>query len=149
VVTPSGGSGGQPPGVRKPKVVWFTKRGPITGGGPIHVMIVGCGAPDCGASSIGKVPTAAIPAGLRFRSAAASKKKKPKALVVGAGKLSLTEGQEKTLDMYLNKAGKALLRKRGKLDIKTMVTITSSGQPEENSTQTIRIALAKPKPKKR
>ena len=39
-VTPSEGSAGQPPGGRKPKLVWFTKRIPITGGGPIHMMIV-------------------------------------------------------------------------------------------------------------
>jgi Tol biopolymer transport system component len=149
VITPSGGSAGQPPGGRKPKVVWFTKRAPITGGGPIHVMIVFCGAPDCGASSVGKVPSASVPAGLRFRPASASKKKKPKALVVGAGKLSLAQGQEKTLDMYLNKAGRALLKKRGKLDIKTTVTITSAGQPPVTETRTIPIALAKPKPKKK
>lgn len=148
VVTPSGGKAGTPPGGRKPKLVWFTKRAPITPGGPIHVMIVFCGAPDCGASSVGKVPSASVPAGLRFRPASASKKKKkPKALVVSAGKLSLAQDQEKTLDMYLNKAGKALLKKRGKLNIKTTVTITSSGQDPVTSTRTIHVDLAKPKPK--
>jgi Tol biopolymer transport system component len=45
VVTPSHGSAGQPPGGRKPKLVWFTKRIPITASGPVHMLIVFCGAP--------------------------------------------------------------------------------------------------------
>jgi Tol biopolymer transport system component len=146
VVTPSNGSAGSPPGGRKPKLLWFTKRVPITGGGPVHVMIVGCGAPDCGAHSTGTVGRASVPAGLNFRPATTSKKK-PKRLVVGSGDLKLKEGQEKTLDMYLNRPGKALLKRKGKLDIQATVTITSTGQAPVTSTKTIHVVLAKPKKK--
>lgn len=148
VVTPSNGSAGTPPGGRKPQLVWFTKRIPITGNGPIHVMIVACGAPDCGASTRGTAPKAVAPAGLRFRPASSSKKKpKPKPVVVGSGKLKLKEGQEKPLLMYLNKAGKDLLKKQGKLAIKTTVTVTSTGQAPATQTKTIHVVLKKPKKK--
>jgi len=149
VVTPSNGRAGQPPGGRKPTLVWFTKRIPITGGGPIHVLNVGCGAPDCGASVRGKVPSASVPRGLNFRPATSSKAKpKPKQVVVGSGKLKLREGQEKPLSMYLNKAGKELLKRKGKLDIQATVTVTSSGQAPVTATKTIHVVLKKPKPKR-
>jgi len=147
VVTPSGGSAGQPPGGRKPKLVWFTKRIPISGGGPIHMMIVGCGAPDCGASARATAPKASIPAGLRFRPASGSKKK-PKQVVIGSGKLQLREGEEKPLSLYLNKVGKALLKQKGKLDFKATVTVTSTGQAPVTSTKTVRVSLKQPKKKK-
>jgi len=146
VITPSGGSAGQPPGGRKPKLVWFTKRIPITGNGPIHMMIVGCGAPDCGASTRGTAPKASHAAGLRFRPATSSKKK-PKPIVVGSGKLKLTEGQKKPLLMYLNKAGKDLLKQQGKLDIEATVTVTSSGQKPVVAKKTIHVVLKQPKKK--
>jgi TolB protein len=146
VVTPSNGRAGTPPGGQKPKIVWFTKRIPITGGGPIHMLIVGCSAPACEANSTGNVSRASVPAGLRFRPAASSKKK-PKTLLVGKGKLNLTEGQTKTLDMYLNKAGKALLKRQGKLDIQATVTVTSTGQAPVVSKRTLHVVLAKPKKK--
>ena len=144
VVTPSQGSAGQPPGGRKPKLVWFTKRIPISGGGPIHMMIVGCGAPDCGASTRGTAPKSVAPAGLRPRPATSSKAKL-KRIVVGSGKLKLREGQEKPLLMYLNKAGKELLRRRGKIDIQATVTVTSTGQAPVTSQRTIHVVLEKPK----
>lgn len=144
VVTPSGGSAGSPPGGRKPKIVWFTKKIPITGGGPIHMLIVACGAPDCGASARGKVPSASVPAGLNFRPATSSKAK-PKRIVVGSGKLKLREGQRKPLLMYLNKVGKALLKRQGKLDIQTTVKVTSTGQAPVTSQKTIHVVLEKPK----
>jgi Tol biopolymer transport system component len=134
------------PGAKKPKLVWFTKRIPSTAGGPIHMMIVGCGAPDCGASTRGSAPKGAIAAGLRFRPATSSKKK-PKTVVVGTGKLKLHEGQTKTLSMYLNKVGRAALERRGKLDIQATVKITSSGQAPVTATKTIHVVLAKKKPK--
>jgi Tol biopolymer transport system component len=146
VVTPSNGRAGQPPGGRKPTLVWFTKRTPITASGPIHMMIVGCGAPDCGASARGKLPSASVPAGLNFRPATSSKKK-AKSIVVGTGKLKLREGQKKTLSMYLNKAGKAILERQGKLDIQTTVKVTSTGLKPVTSQRTIHVVLAKPKKK--
>jgi Tol biopolymer transport system component len=142
------GLGGKVPGpTRTPKLVWFTKRIPITASGPIHMMIVGCGAPDCGASTRGSAPKAAAPAGVRFR-VATSSKKKPKPVVVGSGKLKLHEGQTKTLDMYLNKVGRAALERKGKLDIQATVKITSTGQATVTSKKTIHVVLAKKKPKK-
>jgi Tol biopolymer transport system component len=135
------------PGAKKPKLVWFTKRIPITAGAPIHMLNVFCGAPDCGASTRGTSPKGAAPAGLRFR-AATSSKKKPKPIVVGTGKLKLHEGQTKPLLMYLNKAGKALLEQQGKLDIKATVKITSTGQAPVTATKTIHVVLKK-KPKKK
>ena len=159
VVTPSGGSAGPPPGApsggsgpppggRKPKLVWFTKRIPITANGPVYVMKVFCGAPDCGASTRATAPKAAAPAGLRFRPARSSKAK-PKRVVVGSGELKLREGEEKPLLLYLNKAGKALLKQKGKLSIKATVTVTSTGQAPVTSQRTIQVVLAKPKKKGR
>jgi Tol biopolymer transport system component len=144
VVTPSGGRAGLPPGGAKPKIVWFTKRIPITASGPIHMMSVSCGAPDCGASTRGTSPKSAMPAGLTFRPATSSKKK-PKPIVVGSGKLKLREGQTKTLSMYLNKVGKAVLERKGKLDIQATVKITSTGQAPVTAKKTIHVVLAKKK----
>lgn len=151
VITPSQGSAGQPPGGRKPKLVWFTKRIPISGGGPVYMMNVGCGAPDCGASTRATAPKGSIAAGLRFRPATGSKAKaKPKRVVIGSGKLALKEGEEKPLLLYLNKVGKALLKLKGKLDFQATVTITSTGQPTVTETRTIHVVLKKPKrPKKK
>jgi Tol biopolymer transport system component len=146
VVTPSEGRAGTPPGGRKPTIVWFTKRIPITASGPIHMLIVSCGAPDCGASTRGTVPSASVPAGLSFRPATSSKKK-PKQVVVGSGKLKLREGQRKPLLMYLNKAGKELLKQQGKLDIQATVKVTSTGQKPITSQKTIHVVLEKPKKK--
>jgi Tol biopolymer transport system component len=146
VVTPSQGSAGQPPGGRKPQLVWFTKRIPISGGGPVHMMIVFCGAPDCGASARATAPKSAAPAGLRFRPATSSKAKpKPKRIAVGSGELKLREGEEKPLLLYLNKAGKALLKEKGKLDFQATVTVTSTGQAPVTSQKTIHVVLKKPK----
>jgi hypothetical protein len=145
-----GGSGtaGPVPGAKRvPKLVWFTKRIPITASAPIHMMIVSCGAPDCGASTRGTSPKSAAPAGLRFRSATGSKKK-PKPIVVGSGNLKLHEGQTKTLLMYLNKAGKKLLEQQGKLDIQATVTVTSTGQAPVTSKKTIHVVLKEPAKKK-
>ena len=136
------------PGAKKPKIVWFTKRIPITASAPIHMMSVGCGAPDCGASTRGTASKASVPAGLRFRPATSSKKK-PKTVVVGTGKLKLHEGQTKTLSMYLNKVGRAALERRGKLDIQAMVKITSTGQATVTAKKTIHVVLAKKKPTKK
>jgi len=148
VITPSGGRAGSPPGGRKPKIVWFTKRIPITASGPIHMMNVSCGAPDCGASTRGSSPKSSMAAGLRFRPATSSKKK-PKPIVVGSGKLKLHEGQTKTLSMYLNKAGRALLEQQGKLDIQATVKITSTGQATVTAKKTIHVVLKKQKTKKK
>jgi TolB protein len=147
VVTPSGGRAGLPPGGRKPKIVWFTKRIPITASAPIYVMSVFCGAPDCGASTRGTSRKSVVPAGLMFRSATGSKRK-PKPIVVGSGKLKLHEGQKKTLLMYLNKAGKELLEQQGKLGIQATVTVTSTGQAPVTSKKTIHVVLDKPAKKK-
>jgi Tol biopolymer transport system component len=139
--TPAPGPGGQ----RAPKLVWFTKRIPITAGQPIHVLSVFCGAPDCGANSTGHAK--AVAPKRNFRPATTSKGKKPKPIVVGKGSLRLLEGQTKTLFMRLNKAGKALLEKQGKLDIQTTVTITPAGQPPVTAKKTIHVVLVKKKKK--
>ena len=144
---PAGGPGQAPPsGQRPPKRVWFTNKIPITASAPVHVMIVGCGAPDCGASVRGKVPSASIPAGLNFRPATSSKKV-AKQTVVGSGGLKLREGEEKPLLLYLNKAGRALLKLKGKLDFEATVTVTGTGQAPVTSQKTIHVVLAKPKKK--
>jgi Tol biopolymer transport system component len=150
---PPGGGPGTPqappphPGAEKPKVVWITKR-IFWSGGPIHMMNVFCGAPDCGVNShaTGKASRAA---GLRFRPAAAKPGKKAKQILVGNGKLSLHEGQTKPLFLRLNKAGKALIEKQGKLDIHATVTITSTGLPKVTSKRTLHIVLKKTKKTKR
>ena len=145
----SGGAGtgsGVPGPTRKPKLVWFTKRIPITASAPIHMMSVACGAPDCGASTRGTSSKSVAPAGVRPRAATSSKKKKP--TLVGTGKLKLHEGQKKILSMYLNKAGRALLEKQGKLDIQATVKITSTGQAPVTAKKTIHVVLAKKKSKK-
>lgn len=139
------GTGGKVPGpTRKPKLVWFTKRIPITASGPIHMLNVSCGAPDCGASTRGTSPKSAAPAGIRPRSATSSKAK-PKPTLVGSGKLKLHEGQTKPLLMYLTKAGKELLKQQGKLDIQATVTVTSTGQAPVTSKKTIHVFLKKKK----
>jgi hypothetical protein len=51
--------------------------------------------------------------------------------------------------MYLNKAGKELLKQKGKLDIQTTVTVTSAGQPPVTSKRTIHVVLEKKTKKKR
>jgi Tol biopolymer transport system component len=141
------GTGGKVPGAqRKPKLVWFTKRIPITASAPIHMLNVACGAPDCGASTRGSSPKSAAPAGIRPRLATSSKRPKP--TPVGSGKLKLHEGQTKPLLMYLNKAGKELLKQQGKLDIQATVTVTSTGQAPVSSKKTIHVVLAEKKKEK-
>jgi hypothetical protein len=49
--------------------------------------------------------------------------------------------------MYLNKAGKALLERQGKLDIQATVKITSAGQAPVISKKTLHVVLQKPKKK--
>jgi Tol biopolymer transport system component len=141
----SGGTGtsGQVPGpTRRPKLVWFTKRIPITASAPIHMMSVGCSAPRCSVGTTGST-RAVGPPSIRPRPATTSKKSKR--IVVGTGKLNLREGQTKTLSMYLNKAGKVLLEQQGKLDIQATVKITSTGQAPVISKKTIHVVLAKKK----
>ncbi len=127
------------PGAEKPKVVWITKR-IFWSGGPIHMMIVSCGAPDCGANSHGTA-RASQAAGLRFRPASASAGKKAKTILIGKGKLKLREGQRKPLFLQLNKAGKAMLEKQGKLDIHATVTIKSTGAPTVTSKRTLHVVF--------
>jgi Tol biopolymer transport system component len=134
------------PGAKKPKVVWITKRIFVGGGRPVPMMNVFCGAPDCGVNSraTGKASRAA---GLRFRPATASGKKKAKQVLVGTGKLHLTEGQKKTLYLHLNKAGWALLEKQGKLTIYATVTIKSTGLATVTSKHTLHLVFKKKKKK--
>jgi len=132
------------PGAEKPKVVWITKRIFVGGGRPVPMMNVFCGAPDCGANSHA-TGRASIAAGLRFRPATASGKKKAKQILVGKGKLHLTEGQTKTLYLHLNKAGWALLEKQGKLTIQATVTIKSTGLASETFKKTLHLVFKKKK----
>ena len=139
--------GGNSPGGQRPaKRIWFTKRRPITASAPIHVLIVACGAPKCGVVTEGTARSVAPPS-TGFRPAEISKKN-PKKVVVGTGKLNLLEGQSKTLFMHLNKAGKALFKQQGKLDIEATVKIVSPGQPVDTSKKTIHVVLKKPKKKR-
>lgn len=126
----------------KPKVVWFTKRVHITPGGPIDMLSVGCGGPTCGVVTTGTARYVGPPS-TAFRLASVSKKPKP--IVVGTGKLHLRQGQTKTLFMHLNKSGKALLVRQGKLDIQATVKITTAGQATVTTKRTIHVVLAKPK----
>jgi Tol biopolymer transport system component len=136
------------PGAKKPKVVWITKRIFVSRAQPVPMMIVACGAPGCGANSqaTGKASRAA---GLRFRPATASGKKKAKQILVGKGKLHLTEGQTKKLYLHLNKAGWALLESKGKLDIHATVTIKSTGLASETFKKTLHLVFKKKTKKKR
>jgi len=134
------------PGAEKPKVVWITKRIFVGGGRPVPMMNVFCGAPDCGANSHATTK-AVIPAGIRFRPATASGKKKAKQTLVGKGKLHLTEGQTKTLYLRLNKAGWAVLEKQGKLTIQATVTIKSTGLASETFKKTLHLVFKKKKTK--
>jgi Tol biopolymer transport system component len=135
------------PGAKKPKVVWITKRIFVGGGRPVPMMNVFCGAPDCGANShaTGKVSRAA---GLSFRPALARAGKKAKQILVGKGKLHLTEGQTKTLYLHLNRAGRTLLEKQGKLTIHATVTIKSTGLASETFKKTLHLVFKKTKKKR-
>lgn len=132
------------PGAKKPKVVWITKRIFVGGNGPIHMMIVGCGAPSCGANGHATAK-ASRAAGLPFRPGLARAGKKAKKVLIGKGKLHLTEGQKKPFSLYLNKAGKALLEKQGKLTIYASVTIKSTGAPTVTAKHTLHLVLKKTK----
>lgn len=132
------------PGAKKPKVVWITKRIFVGGGRPVPMMIVACGAPSCGANSHA-TGSASRAAGLRFRPAPAKAGKKAKQILVGKGKLHLTEGQTKTLYLHLNKTGWALLEKQGKLTIHATVTIKSTGLATVTSKHTLHLVFAKKK----
>jgi Tol biopolymer transport system component len=132
------------PGAKKPKVVWITKRIFVGGGRLVEPSRVFCGAPDCGASARATT-RAAVPAGIRRRPALAKAGKKAKKTLVGTGKLRLHEGQTKPLFLRLNNAGWALLKKRGKLDIQTTVTVKSTGLPTVTSKRTLHLVLKKKK----
>jgi Tol biopolymer transport system component len=136
------------PGAKKPKVVWITKRIFVSRARPVPMMNVFCGAPDCGANShaTGKVSRAA---GLSFRPALAKPGKKAKQVLVGKGKLHLTEGQTKTLYLRLNRAGWTLLEKQGKLTIHATVTIKSTGLASETFKKTLHLVFKKTKKTKR
>ena len=105
------------------------------------------GAPSCGTTTTGTARYAA-PAGLPFRPATSSKKK-PSRIMVGRGRLNLREGETKTLSMHLNKAGRALLERQGKLDIQATVKFTAVGQATVTSQKTIHVVLKKQGKKKK
>jgi Tol biopolymer transport system component len=132
------------PGAKKPKVVWITKRIFVGGNGPIEMTKVFCGAPDCGANSHATAK-ASRAAGIRIRPSLARAGKKSKQVVIGKGKLHLTEGQTKPLLLRLNKVGRAMLEKRGKLTIYATVTIKSTGAPTVTSKHTLHLVLKKKK----
>jgi Tol biopolymer transport system component len=135
------------PGAQKPKVVWITKRIFVSPARPVPMMIVACGAPSCGANSHA-TGSASRAAGLTFRPALAKPGKKAKQILVGKGKLNLTEGQKKTLYLRLNKAGRTLIEKQGKLTIHATVTIKSTGAPTVTAKHTLHLVLKKKKPKR-
>jgi hypothetical protein len=104
------------------------------------------GGPSCAVVTTGTARYVGPPSTV-FRPATISKKK-PKRIVVGKGKLNLLQGQTKTLFMHLNKSGKALLERQGKLDIQATVKITTVGQATVITKRTIHVVLAKPKHRK-
>jgi Tol biopolymer transport system component len=130
------------PGAKKPKVVWITKRIFVGGNGPVHMMIVGCNAPVCNVGGQGSARSSRA-AGVGLRPALAKPGKKSRQILIGKGKLHLTEGQSKPLLLYLNKAGKALFKKQGKLTIKATVTIKSTGAPTVTAKKTLHVFLKK------
>jgi len=134
------------PGAKKPKVVWITKRIFVGGNGPVHMMIVGCNAPKCSLGAQGTTRASRV-TGTSFRPSAAKPGRKAKSVVIGKGKLSLREGQTKTLSMYLDKAGAALLKKQGKLTVRATVTIKSTGAPTVTAKHTLHL-VSKKKAKK-
>lgn len=134
------------PGAKKPKLVWITKRIFVGGNGPIHMMAVFCGAPDCGVNSHATAK-ASRAAGLPFRPALAKPGGKAKQILIGTGKLHLKKGQTKQLYLRLNKVGKALLQKQGKMVIKATVTVKSTGLPKVTSKRTLHVVLKTKKKK--
>lgn len=134
------------PGAKKPKVVWITKRIFVGGNGPIHMMNVFCGAPDCGANSHATAK-ASRAAGLSFRPALAKPGKKSKQVLIGKGKLHLTEGQTKPLFLRLDKTGRAMLERQGRLTIYATVTIKSTGAPTVTLKHTLHLVFKKKKKK--
>lgn len=136
------------PGAEKPKVVWITKRIFVGGNGPIEMMKVFCNAPDCGANSHGTAKVVGPPRTTHRPARVAAKPgKKANQIAIGKGKLHLLEGQTKTLYLQLNKAGRAMLEKQGKLDIHATVTIKSTGAPTVTSKRTLHVVLKKKKKK--
>jgi hypothetical protein len=136
------------PGAEKPKVVWITKRIFVSGGAPIHMMIVGCNAPRCNVGATGGTRAVGPPRTTARPGLAAKPGKKAKLIVVGKGKLNLRKGQTKTLALHLNKAGWAMLEKQGKLAIHATVTIKSTGAPTVTAKKTIHVVFVKKKKKK-
>jgi Tol biopolymer transport system component len=132
------------PGAKKPKVVWITKRIFVGGNGPVHMMIVACGAPSCGANGHATT-TVSRAAGLPFRLGLAKPGGKAKQILVGKGKLHLTEGQKKPFLLRLNKAGRTLLEQQGKLTIQATVTIKSTGAPTVTAKHTLHFVFKKTK----
>ena len=134
------------PGAEKPKVVWITKRIFVSAARPVPMLIVGCSAPVCGVATQGTARAVGPPLTVHRPARVAAKPgKKAKQVVIGKGKLSLLEGQTKQLFMQLNKAGRELLEKQGKLDIHATVTVTSAGLPTVTSKRTLHVVLAKKK----
>jgi len=128
----------------KPKLTWFTKRIPWTGG-YVKPLIVACGAKDCGVNSkaTGKVSRAA---GLPFRPlATSSAKAKPRTVVVAGAKMKVPAGKRKPVKLKLNKQGVALIRAKGKLNMKLTVTITIPGQKKVVKSKTVRLYIPKKK----
>lgn len=132
------------PGAKvKPKLVWITKRIPWTGG-YVQPLIVACGDKSCGVNSKATAK-ASRAAGLRFRPATVSAKKKPRTVVVASSKMKVPAGKRKPVKFKLNKQGVALIRAQGELKIKVAVTISIPGQKKVVKSKTIRLYIPKKK----
>ncbi len=98
----------------------------------------------------------AVPAGLNIRPGTDAalkpkgkgKGKKPKWVVVGRGKTKIPGGATRKIKLNLNKAGAAVLEKRGKATIKVTVTIKIPGEATVKQSHTIRVYLKKKKTKR-
>ena len=133
------------PGAEKPKVVWITKRIPWTPGQPIFVASYFCDAPSCSVWTEGKMKGSVV-AGLNFRPGTGAARAKPKLVLVGRGKTKIPGGETRKIKLRLNKAGAAVLKKRGKATIKVTLTAKIAGQAKKvTESHSIRVYLKKAK----
>jgi Tol biopolymer transport system component len=142
---PAPGAGSPLPGpVRKPTVVWFTKRIPWTPGPLFNlppVAVYSCNGPAC---SVGSVATSSTRAATG--ATARRRTKKPKTIIVARGQMVVPSGASRPLKLRLTKAGRALLLARHDLKITVTVTTTGAGRTTTVERHQVRIYV---KPAKR
>lgn len=131
----------------KPKLTWFTKRIPWTGG-YIEPMKVFCPVKDCVAKAEAKAKEgkgARAPGGRPRPATDASASAKARTIVVARGKVKVPAGKRKPLKMKVTKKGAALIRAAGEVKLKVTVKIAIKGQKTITKSKTVRVYLAKKK----